>query len=124
MVVVEKTEGEKISYAVEGNVISFRDGELIMNLAKYERDSANHIDICLDHSGCLVCGAAAGQLYVAEIDIPARSYEEVEAAADEDEVPFPVRGESTKTKTVRQPIPFDMNRCTLVLWGKGYGYES
>ena len=47
MIIVEKNEGPKISYVEKGTKITF-DDELMLNLAKYERDEDNHIDVCRD----------------------------------------------------------------------------
>jgi hypothetical protein len=105
MIVVNKNEGPKVAYSVTGNIISFKD-ELMLNLSKYERDDANHIDICSDSFGCLVCGTAAGLRYVAEIDIPARTYVETP-------VENPEEGEPD---TRLEPVPFDIDACTLTLW--------
>lgn len=93
-----------IDYEITKNTISFNDDELALNLQKRERDGDVHIDICTDKSGALVIGAANGFRYVAQIDIPAREYVDVEIEED---------GE---TKTTREPVPFSMDRCTLTLW--------
>lgn len=104
-----------VGYEITKNTISFNDDELALNLQKRERDGAVHIDICTDRSGALVMGAENGFKYVAQIDIPARMYTEVETEADEAEE---TDGMSTKTKTTREAVPFDMDRCTLTLWEK------
>ena len=99
-----------VGYEITKNTISFNDDELALNLQKRERDGAVHIDICTDRSGALVMGAENGFKYVAQIDIPARKYTEVEVEAEEaDEM-------GTNTKTTREAVPFDMDRCTLTLW--------
>lgn len=111
--VIEKNEGTKIEYEVTGNKICF-DDDLTINLAKREKDSAVHIDICHDMDGQLVIGVAAGRTYVAELDIPARAYEEVEGPdapsmsmnEDEDDMPH----------IKRVPLPFDVKKVTLSLW--------
>lgn len=93
-----------IDYEITGNVISFNDDELALNLKKRERDGDVHIDICSDRSGALVIGTAQGLRYVAQIDIPARAYEDVEVE------------ENGETITRSVPVPFDIDRCTLTLW--------
>jgi hypothetical protein len=103
MIVVEKNEGEKIPYEVSGTKICF-DDDLTINLAKREEDWSVHIDVCSDKDGALVIGAAAGRAYVAEIDIPAREYEEKTVNID---------GEEQVTNT---PVPLDMDKVTLTLW--------
>ena len=52
--------------------------------------------MCYDRGGDLVIGAAAGRTYVAEIDIPARQYEESEEGST--------------------PVALDMDKVTLSLW--------
>ena len=58
MIIVEKNEGEKIPYEINGNKICF-DDDLSINLAKREEDSSVHIDVCFDADEALVIGAAA-----------------------------------------------------------------
>lgn len=99
MIIIEKNEGTKIPYEVDGTKICF-DDDLTINLAKREQDWDEHIDVCSDEDDCLVIGAAAGRFYVAQIDIPARRYTEKE-----------VNGETSK-----EPVLFDINLCTLTLW--------
>lgn len=79
------------------------DDELTLKLSKLEKDDPAHKDICFDQDGDLVVGAAAGWAYVAEIDIPARSYHEEEDPEDPE-------------KTIRVPDPLDMDKVTLTLW--------
>lgn len=102
MIIIEKNEGEKIPYETTSKKITF-DDDLTINLAKRESDNAQHIDICYDADHELVIGAAAGRKYVAEIDIPARQYEEFNDSEMEDGITL-------------TPIPFDIDRCTLSLW--------
>lgn len=92
MIIVEKNKGKKIPYDVTGTKVCF-DDDLTINLAKREEDYPVHIDVCYDEENTLVIGAAAGRSYVAELDIPARRY-------DEDQ----------------QPLPLDMDAVTLSLW--------
>ena len=98
MEVVEKTEGAKIAYTVTQKSIIFGDDDLSINLKNREMDEAVLLDVCMDGNGFLVIGAAAGRRYVAQIVIPAREYVEQEAG-------------------VNAAVPFDMERCTLYLWG-------
>lgn len=107
MIVIEKNEGEKISYVIKGNKITF-DDELMLNLEKYERDDPNSLDICRDKFDNLVCGVIPGvaETYVAQIDIPAREYDYIADGVDD----------NGKPKEVPMPLPFDMKKCTLTLW--------
>jgi hypothetical protein len=109
IIVVEMNEGEKIPYAISGNKITFGDDELTLNLAKYERDAAAHIDICRDKYGTLVTGVIPGlaESYTAQIDIPARKYDYIADGVDD------ITGEP---REVPMPLPFDLKKCTLTLW--------
>lgn len=98
MIVINKNDGTKIPYEVTGKKICF-DDDLTINLSKRQEDWPVHIDVCYDDDGCLVIGAAAGRAYVAEIDIPAKEYENSEG---EDEAPA--------------AKPLDMDNVTLSLW--------
>lgn len=100
MIIINKNEGPKIEYEVIGKKICF-DDDLTINLAKREEDDPVHIDVCFDADGDLVIGAAAGRAYVAEIDIPARSYTEEDGEGDEPTL---------------APVPLDMDKVTLTLW--------
>lgn len=102
MIIVEKNAGPKIPYTVSGTNIEF-DEDLLIRLAKRQKDDPVHIDICHDQDGALCIGAAAGWAYVAEIDIPAKEYEIPEVAEDEEPQP-PVAK------------PLDMDKVTLTLW--------
>lgn len=107
MIIVEKNEGPKIAYEIDDvsdtkKKITF-DDDLTINLAKREEDWLVHIDVCSDSKGDLVIGTAAGRAYVAEIDIPAREYEEGEPSGEGDEAPL-------------VPVPLDLDKVTLSLW--------
>lgn len=99
MIIVEKNKGTKIPYEEFGTKVCF-DDDLTINLAKRVEDDPVHIDICFDEDDALVIGAAAGRLYVAEIDIPARTYHE--------------EGEGEEKTLVADPL--DMAKVTLTLW--------
>ncbi len=103
MIIVEKNEGTKIDYEVKKAKITF-DDDLTINLQKRQEDWDVHIDVCYDGDGELVLGAAAGRSYVAEIDIPARTYTETESE------------EGLEEPTTLTPDPLDMDKVTLTLW--------
>lgn len=107
MIVVNKNDGPKVSYTIAGNVISFRDGELSLDLEKYERDFPVHIDICENEFGMLTVGIS--RRYVAQIDIPEREYQYVENGTDEQGNP----------KYDKVAVPFNLDRVTLTLWAIG-----
>lgn len=99
MIVIEKNEGTKIEYEVSKTKITFAD-ELMLNLAKLEKDWPVHKDICMDADGDLTTGVGDGLYYVAEIDIPAREYEDQESEED-----------------LPAAKPLYMSKVTLTLWG-------
>ena len=108
MILVEKNEGTKIPYEVDGYKVCF-DDDLTLNLAKRQEDWAVQIDICSDASGALVIGTGTGRYYVAQIDIPAKTYTESrEETADES-------GETVTTVT-QEANDLDMDEVTLTLW--------
>lgn len=97
---VPETAEKVIPYSLDGNYLDLNDGEIIVNLAKKERDDAVHIDFCWDYLDSLIMGTAGARKYAAQVDIPAREYIEEEA---EDGV-------------ILKPVPFDIDKCTLTLW--------
>ncbi|MCD7857720.1 MAG: hypothetical protein LUG55_08000 [Clostridiales bacterium] len=99
MFIIEKNEGEKIPYEVNGTKVCF-DDDLSVDLAKRQKDYDTQIDICYDADGDLTTSAKSGIRYVAQIDIPAAVY----ASEDSGE-------EATQTKQ-----PLDMDSVTLTLW--------
>lgn len=113
MKIVEKNVGDKIDYSVSGTKLNIND-ELILDLARYERDFDVHIDISEDWAGMLTMGIA--DRYVAQIDIPARQYNEVPAEVVEG---TEIEGEQTKL----EPVPFSMENVTLTLWAIEGGYR-
>ena len=106
--VIEKTEGSYIEYSVTTKNITFGDDELTINLSKRERDYETTLDICIDTDNGIVIGTGGNaQKYAAQVVIPARTYKETDDGEDE-------KGEARKTMV---PVPFDMSKCTLYLWG-------
>ncbi|MBQ9269654.1 MAG: hypothetical protein IJ206_09085 [Oscillospiraceae bacterium] len=91
-----------VSYEIDGNVISFNDEELTIKLSKKERDELVRLYIVEDETGGLVTSTRGGRWYVAEIVIPARRY--IETAGNEE------------GQTNAEPVPFDIDRCELILW--------
>lgn len=91
MTVIEKNQGKKIGYEVQGNAITFGDDEIVIDIEDRERDEEVRINICADDDHVLTEGLS--KYYVANIIIPARSYND--------------DGEA---------IPFSMENVKLVLW--------
>ena len=115
MIIVHKNEGPKIPYSVRNKKITF-DDDLTINLVKRERDDPVHIDVCADRDGELVIGAAAGRRYIAEIDIPARQYEQPETVVIGADIEPRDSGEEEGGGEAPVPVPLDMDTVTLSLW--------
>lgn len=116
---VIKTPGKHIVYDTTSKSIIFgEDEDLSINLKNREQDEKTLIDICSDSDGFLVVGTAAGLRYVAQVEIPARQYtgEEQENPNYDPEAEAGTEAAS-QTITVREPVPFDIDNCTIYLWG-------
>ena len=74
--VIEKNEGTKLNYEVVGTKLFLGDDEIMVNLAKYEKDEPVHIDVVRNWDGALATsiGKSDDLSYAAQIDIPARAY--------------------------------------------------
>lgn len=108
MKVIEKNVGPKIEHSTKGTKLNLNN-EMILDLARYERDFDVHIDICENWAGMLTMGIA--DKYVAQIDIPARQYKEVPVENTGDE-----GTENEEESTILEPVPFSMENVTLTLW--------
>lgn len=73
----------KVNYMVVGSQVVFRDGELTLDLSKYERDFEVKLDITENEYNQLQIGLS--KRYIAQIIIPEREYKDVpyEKANDE-----------------------------------------
>lgn len=96
-----------VDYEIDGNYLTV--GAITLRLDKYERDYDIHMDICRDKFGNLTTGVIPGWsiLYVAQIDIPARTYHEVDSGETNDDGEAIMKPEAD---------PFDMSKATLTLW--------
>ena len=115
MKIVEMNEGRKIDYKLTGTKLEFADGALTVDLERYQSDDPVTRDIMVDSEGYLVMGK--GSYYVAQVEIPAREYEETEApqALEENEEENGGRGDMPGI--VRTPLPLDTEKVTLRLFG-------
>jgi len=106
------TPGPHIAYETTAKSIIFGDEDLSINLKNREMDDPVLVEVFSDRNGMLTMGTTDGQRYVAQVEIPARQYieEEVEAEGMDAE-----GGKQTTTK--RTPVPFDIDNCTISLWG-------
>lgn len=109
MKVIEKNVGPKIEHSTKGTKLNLND-EMILDLARYERDFDVHIDICENWAGMLTMGIA--DRYVAQIDIPARQYNEIEVNSEEELE----EGTAEEGNTILEAVPFSMANVTLTLW--------
>lgn len=107
MQVIEKNEGPKIAYAESGTKVTLGDDELMLNVAKYQRDWPVHIDVCSNRDKQLVVGTGEGLFYVAQIDIPEAKYTEP---------PEPLEPEAEGEVEAPEPIPINMSEVILTLW--------
>lgn len=120
--VVEKNPGTKIDYEQSGTKLFFGDDELMLNVAKYQRDWPVQIDVCADEYSNLVIGVGVGRYYVAQVDVPAIAYKEIEtetegAAAEIAETDNAEESASeTKKTTKKEPQPLNMADVVLTLW--------
>ncbi len=105
MIIVEKNEGAKIDFELHGTRLSFADGELTINLARYQQDDTVTRDIMIDNEGFLTTGR--GRYYAAQVEIPAREYEE--------EI-IPPEEPNAEPETRRTPLPLDTDKVTLYLF--------
>lgn len=132
MNVIELNEGRKVEYELRGTKLDFADGTLTMNLAKYQRDYPVTKTITGDAEGNLLIDGSESRFYVAEVEIPAIEYEDVEVegeaenatatAAVEDaektEAAEDTTAEDTahKTHIERKAKPLNTDDVTLRLW--------
>ena len=116
---VIKTPGKHIVYDTTSKSIIFgEDEDLSINLKNREQDEKTLIDICSDSDGFLVVGTAAGLRYVAQVEVPARQYTEEEQENPNYDPEAEAGTEAaSQTITVREPVPFDIDNCTIYLWG-------
>jgi hypothetical protein len=100
--VVEVNDGTKIDWEQSGTKIFFGDDEIMVNVAKYQRDEERTIDIVIARDGTLAIGADSGIRYAAQIEIPANEYNYIE------------NEETEETEKVK--VPLDMANVILKLW--------
>lgn len=113
MKIVEKNEGRKIDYELNGTKLEFADGALTIDLARYQKDDPVTRDIMVDSDGYLMMGR--GRYYVAQVEIPAREYEETEAPATMAE-DTGENGGMNQSGVIRTPLPLNTDDVTLYLF--------
>lgn len=117
MKIVERNSGKKIGFELNGTTLQFADGALALDLARYQQDDAVTRDIMVEGDGFLTMGR--GRYYAAQVEIPARQYEETAApnsemsGTAEDEA----GGESMSRETViRTAVPLNTDDVILYLF--------
>lgn len=111
MIIKYKTPGAEerhIEHSLRGNSLTL-DDEITLKVNKYEQDDDRHIDICRDKMGNLTTGVIPGwsEEYVAQIDIPARTYHEVDSGKQDEE---------GNQIMIPEADPYDPANTTLTLW--------
>lgn len=114
MKIVEKNEGRKIAYNLDGTKLEFADGALTIDLARYQKDEPVTRDIMVDNEGYLVMGR--GRYYVAQVEIPAKEYLETEIPAPMAEEGEASSGMNNMPSIERTPLPLDTDNVTLYLF--------
>ena len=108
MIIKKKNAGNPISYKQDGNILTFRDGELVLDLERLQDEYLVHIDICEDPNGKLVVGSS--RKYVAEIDLPPREYRMIKLG---------FKCDANLEQLRRDVVPFDIDKVVLTLWSVG-----
>ena len=98
--IVEKNAGTKIAVEQRGKKIVFGDDDLVIRWDNRQRDIPVTVDVCADDNDNLVIGVGVGRYYVAQVEIPAIQYTEVEE-----------EGEPRL-----EPVPLDMGDVVVALW--------
>lgn len=107
MKIVERNAGQKIDYELRGTRLSFADGELTIDLARYQQDDPVTRDIMVDSEGYLTNGR--GRYYVAQVEIPAKEYEEIPVEDGES-------GDEMDGGTEHRALPLNTDDVTLYLF--------
>ena len=110
MKIVERNAGQKIGYELRGTRLSFADGELTIDIARYQQDDPVTRDIMVDSEGYLTNGR--GRYYVAQVEIPAKEYEEIHVEGSESGE----SGDEMDGGTERRALPLNTDDVTLYLF--------
>lgn len=120
--VEDKNEGEKIAWAQSKTKIIFGDDDLAIRCDTRQRDIPVTVDVCMDDQNNLTIGTGTGRYYVAQVEIPAQVFVEVEDSAEEAqeaaEQAEGAEGQSPANakKTHTEAVPLDMADVKLILW--------
>ena len=120
--VENKNEGEKITWEQNKTKIVFGDDDLAIRCDTRQRDIPVTVDVCMDDQNNLTIGTGTGRYYVAQVEIPAQKFVEVEdpaedaqEAAEQDEGAED-QGTANTRKTHTEAVPLDMADVKLILW--------
>lgn len=111
MKIIEKNEGRKIDYSLNGTMLEFADGALTLNLARYQQDTATTRDIMVDNDGYLTTGR--GRYYAAQVEIPAAEYRETAVESENADE----NGGMSCENVIRERLPLDTDKVVLYLFG-------
>ena len=120
--VENKNEGEKIAWAQSKTKIIFGDDDLAIRCDTRQRDIPVTVDVCMDDKNNLTICTGTGRYYVAQVEIPAQKFVEVEdPAEDAQEAAETAEGTEDKDaantrKTHTEAVPLDMADVKLILW--------
>ncbi len=122
MKIIEKNAGKKIDYELTGTKLSFADGALTLDLARYQRDSTVTKDIMVDSEGNLTTGR--GLFYAAQVEIPPTEYDEriipapepAELAESEDGADGAAPGGVGESRDTVERTPRPLNTDDVILY--------
>lgn len=120
--VEDKNEGTKIAWEQSKTKIIFGDDDLAIRCDTRQRDIPVTVDVCMDDQNNLTIGTGTGRYYVAQVEIPAQKFVEIEDPAEDvqeaTEQAEDAESQSTANtqKTHVEAVPLDMADVKLILW--------
>mgnify|MGYP006879541905 CR=1 FL=1 len=120
--VEDKNEGTKIAWEQSKTKIIFGDDDLAIRCDTRQRDIPVTVDVCMDDQNNLTIGTGTGRYYVAQVEIPAQKFVEVEDPAEdvqeatEQAEDAENQGTANTQKTHVEAVPLDMADVKLILW--------
>lgn len=120
--VEDKNEGTKIAWEQSKTKIIFGDDDLAIRCDTRQRDIPVTVDVCMDDQNNLTIGTGTGRYYVAQVEIPAQKFVEVEDPAEdvqeaaEQAEDAESHGTANTQKTHVEAVPLDMADVKLILW--------
>ena len=120
--VEDKNEGTKIAWEQSKTKIIFGDDDLAIRCDTRQRDIPVTVDVCMDDQNNLTIGTGTGRNYVAQVEIPAQKFVEVEDPAEdvqeaaEQAEDAESQGTANTQKTHVEAVPLDMADVKLILW--------